>query len=68
MEVYQVRHLLQKHLRKLTHLVFHQVHLLLGEQCYRDEGELDGKLNMSTFSGASDEDDELDTPPFFKNR
>ncbi|MGT2833312.1 cell division protein FtsZ [Streptococcus halotolerans] len=32
------------------------------------EGELDGKLNMSTFSGASEEDDELDTPPFFKNR
>ncbi|WP_367783192.1 cell division protein FtsZ [Streptococcus pluranimalium] len=32
------------------------------------EGELDGKLNMSTFSGASEVDDELDTPPFFKNR
>lgn len=32
------------------------------------EGELEGKLNMSTFSGTSDADDELDTPPFFKNR
>ncbi|MDG3141649.1 cell division protein FtsZ [Streptococcus suis] len=32
------------------------------------EGELDGGLNMSTFSGTADVDDELDTPPFFKNR
>lgn len=32
------------------------------------EGELDGRLNMSTFSGSSDLDDELETPPFFKNR
>lgn len=32
------------------------------------EGELDGKLNMSTFSSSNDSDDELDTPPFFKNR
>lgn len=31
------------------------------------EGEIDHKLNMSTFS-SNDNDDELDTPPFFKNR
>ncbi|MGT2771738.1 cell division protein FtsZ [Streptococcus marimammalium] len=31
------------------------------------EGELDSKLTMSSFSDQSD-DDELETPPFFKNR
>lgn len=32
------------------------------------EGELDSKLTMSAFAGNDDEDDELETPPFFKNR
>ncbi|MBJ8326009.1 cell division protein FtsZ [Streptococcus pacificus] len=32
------------------------------------EGELDSKLTMSSFSEQSDDDDELETPPFFKNR
>ncbi|HFU9418401.1 TPA: cell division protein FtsZ [Streptococcus agalactiae] len=32
------------------------------------EGELDSKLSMSTFSENDDMDDELETPPFFKNR
>lgn len=32
------------------------------------EGELDSKLTMSTFTANDDEDDELETPPFFKNR
>ncbi|HGC6576991.1 TPA: cell division protein FtsZ, partial [Streptococcus pyogenes] len=32
------------------------------------EGELDNHLNMSTFSANDDSDDELETPPFFKNR
>ncbi|MGT2802859.1 cell division protein FtsZ [Streptococcus henryi] len=32
------------------------------------EGELDSKLTMSTFSGTDEVDDELETPPFFKNR
>ncbi|MBF7094580.1 cell division protein FtsZ [Streptococcus sp. HF-1907] len=32
------------------------------------EGELDSKLSMSTFSSKVDSDDELETPPFFKNR
>ncbi|KXT75757.1 cell division protein FtsZ [Streptococcus sp. DD12] len=34
------------------------------------EGELDSHLQMSTFSGVEDkaDDEELDTPPFFKNR
>lgn len=32
------------------------------------EGELDNQLNMSTFSSNDDIDDELETPPFFKNR
>lgn len=32
------------------------------------EGELDNQLNMSTFSANDDIDDELETPPFFKNR
>ncbi|MBM7642615.1 cell division protein FtsZ [Streptococcus loxodontisalivarius] len=32
------------------------------------EGELDSQLTMSTFSTSSEADDELDTPPFFKNR
>ncbi|MBJ8349681.1 cell division protein FtsZ [Streptococcus zalophi] len=32
------------------------------------EGELDRKLTMSSFSDQSDGDDELETPPFFKNR
>ncbi|MEY8699624.1 cell division protein FtsZ [Streptococcus ferus] len=31
------------------------------------EGELDSKLSMSSFS-KDDDDDELETPPFFKNR
>ncbi|MCS4488568.1 cell division protein FtsZ [Streptococcus sciuri] len=32
------------------------------------EGELDSQLSMSTFSDTDDVDDELETPPFFKNR
>ena len=32
------------------------------------EGELDSKLTMSTFTANEDADDELETPPFFKNR
>ena len=32
------------------------------------EGELDSKLTMSTFTANDDADDELETPPFFKNR
>lgn len=32
------------------------------------EGELDSQLSMSTFSDTDDADDELETPPFFKNR
>ena len=32
------------------------------------EGEVDSKLSMSTFSDTDDADDELETPPFFKNR
>ena len=32
------------------------------------EGELDSKLTMSTFSSNDTTDDELETPPFFKNR
>lgn len=32
------------------------------------EGELDSKLTMSAFSGDDNDDDELETPPFFKNR
>lgn len=32
------------------------------------EGEIDSKLSMSTFNGADDSDDELEIPPFFKNR
>ena len=34
------------------------------------EGELDSHVQMSTFSGLDDkgDDEELDTPPFFKNR
>ncbi|EHJ52178.1 cell division protein FtsZ [Streptococcus macacae] len=32
------------------------------------EGEIDSQLKMSTFSADSDDDDELETPPFFKNR
>ena len=32
------------------------------------EGELDSKLTMSAFSGDETDDDELETPPFFKNR
>ncbi|MBM7635407.1 cell division protein FtsZ [Streptococcus saliviloxodontae] len=32
------------------------------------EGELDSQLTMSTFTPSSESDDELDTPPFFKNR
>ncbi|MDD6384968.1 MAG: cell division protein FtsZ [Streptococcus hyointestinalis] len=32
------------------------------------EGELDSQLSMSTFSDTEDADDELETPPFFKNR
>ena len=31
------------------------------------EGELDSKLSMSSYS-KDDDDDELETPPFFKNR
>ncbi|WNZ90360.1 cell division protein FtsZ [Streptococcus iniae] len=32
------------------------------------ESELDSQLNMTTFSTTEDSDDELETPPFFKNR
>lgn len=32
------------------------------------EGELDTKLSMSTFNSSDDSDDELEIPPFFKNR
>lgn len=32
------------------------------------EGEIDSQLKMSSFSADSDDDDELETPPFFKNR
>lgn len=32
------------------------------------QGELDSKLSMSNFTPSSDVDDELETPPFFKNR
>lgn len=32
------------------------------------EGELDSQLSVSTFSTPSDYNDELETPPFFKNR
>ncbi|EHJ57353.1 cell division protein FtsZ [Streptococcus urinalis FB127-CNA-2] len=32
------------------------------------ESELDNQLSMSTFQGDEDLDDELETPPFFKNR
>ncbi|MGT2958116.1 cell division protein FtsZ [Streptococcus bovimastitidis] len=32
------------------------------------ESELDKQLNMSTFSANESDDDELETPPFFKNR
>ena len=31
-------------------------------------GELDSQLTMSTFSSDVEDDDELETPPFFKNR
>ncbi|MDO4634918.1 MAG: cell division protein FtsZ [Streptococcus sp.] len=32
------------------------------------EGELDTNLSMSTFNSSDDSDDELEIPPFFKNR
>lgn len=32
------------------------------------EGQLDSQLKMSSFSSKFDADDELDTPPFFRNR
>ncbi|MFS1664558.1 cell division protein FtsZ [Streptococcus sp. zg-JUN1979] len=32
------------------------------------DAELDNQLKMSTFSDIDDSDDELETPPFFKNR
>jgi cell division protein FtsZ len=32
------------------------------------EGQLDRQLTMSRFSEQVEEDDELDTPPFFRNR
>jgi cell division protein FtsZ len=32
------------------------------------EGELDSKLTMSAFTENDNDDDELETPPFFKNR
>ncbi|MFC3927857.1 cell division protein FtsZ [Streptococcus caprae] len=32
------------------------------------EGELDSRLSMTTFSTTNEGDDELETPPFFKNR
>lgn len=32
------------------------------------EGQLDSQLSMSTFSDRFDGDDELETPPFFRNR
>ena len=32
------------------------------------EGELDTKLSMSTFNSSDDSDDELEIPPFFRNR
>ena len=33
-----------------------------------ETGELDSQLTMSTFSSDVEDDDELETPPFFKNR
>jgi len=33
-----------------------------------ETGQLDSQLTMSTFSSDVEDDDELETPPFFKNR
>ncbi|MGT2907126.1 cell division protein FtsZ [Streptococcus dentiloxodontae] len=33
-----------------------------------ETGELDSQLTMSTFANNTEDDDELETPPFFKNR